>query len=496
METFITSYIHGNTTLVHVRGSAMGPEDEPRKKHVSSTPRWLRKALEKVVISVPFPGATETDLIQSLALSNIKIDFSNTGSPLISGDAIALLKKPQEMQFHMDVTEIDPLVYLYLNLDSPSPFASVHSSKPCPASSIDGDGIDLPLGSMKVTSRLSRAPFKVMPGGQKDFEEFMNRVFKQKKGKVYIRGTSAAKVESAFGNLNIRDLEFNGVIETQGLQGLKYPPPKVTSMNIVRGHQDALHVKTELKIYSPSDVNINLGELNMMLLFDGHLIGNTTIPKLSLAPGVDNDLTVSAWLYGDNEHVTDFVGQYISNGIGASNITLTISGNHPNASPSKFLNSFLQLLTFDVEPPVFAEAPLLADCQMNILSSTVIMSLRNPFEGVEMSINKLNASATYEIYEIGRMEANFEDLGEGWKGPLVLPPPDCEKGEKCVGKVVDSEKVHIQTKKLGFEPIKRALGGSIEVSVDSEVSVMIDKYALKDLQYRQNNITARVVKKF
>lgn len=183
-------------------------------------------------------------------------------------------------------------------------------------------------------------------------------------------------------------------------------------------------------------------------------------------------------------------------GIGARNITLTISGEHPNASKSKLLNSFLQHLKFDVEPPEFAEAPLLADCQMNILSSTVIMSLRNPFEGIEMTINKLNASATYKVYEIGRMEANFEDLGEGWKGPLVLPSPVCEQDGKCVGVVVDSEKVHIKTKKLGYEAIKKALGGSIEVSVDSEVGVMIDKFVLKDLHYRQNNITARVEKGF
>lgn len=188
---------------------------------------------------------------------------------------------------------------------------------------------------------------------------------------------------------------------------------------------------------------------------------------------------------------------YLVLGIGSNNnITLTISGQHPNATRSKLLNSFLQHLTFDVEPPEFAEAPLLADCQMNILSSTVVMSLRNPFEGIEMAINKLNASATYEIYEIGRLEADFEDKGEGWKGPLVLPPPDCEQDGECVGIIVESEKVHIITKKLGFEAIKKALGGSIEVSVDSEVGVMIDKFVLTDLQYRQNNITARVVKKF
>ena len=134
------------------------------------------------------------------------------------------------MQFHMDVTEIDPLVYLYLNADSTSAFATVKSNRLCPAKTSDGNGIDLPLNIMQVTSRLSRAPFKVLPGGQKDFEEFLNRVFNEKKGKVYIKGTSDAKVESAFGNLSIHDLEFKGEIETTGLHGMQQPPPMVKSM--------------------------------------------------------------------------------------------------------------------------------------------------------------------------------------------------------------------------------------------------------------------------
>lgn len=179
-----------------------------------------------------------------------------------------------------------------------------------------------------------------------------------------------------------------------------------------------------------------------------------------------------------------------------NNITLTISGRHPNASKSKILNEFLQNLSFDVKAPEFVEAPLLADCQMNILSSTVIMSLRNPFKGVDMAITKINATATYEIYELGRLEANFEDRGEGWKGPLLLPPPICDEDDQCKSVVVDSEKIHIKTKKLGYEAVKKALGGSIEVSVDSEVGVMIDEFVLFDLQYRQENITAKVHRGF
>lgn len=153
-------------------------------------------------------------------------------------------------------------------------------------------------------------------------------------------------------------------------------------------------------------------------------------------------------------------------------------------------------MTFDVQPPPFDKEPLMADCQMNILSSTVVMSLRNPFPGIDMAISKINASATYEIYEIGRLIADFEDTGEGWKGPLLLPPPVCDKNGKCQGVIVESEKIPVMTKKLGYEAIKKALGGSIEVSVESKVGVTIDQFVLKDLQYRQSNITAKVRKGF
>lgn len=314
METFLTNYLHGVATEVHVRGSAFGPEDQPDKKHVSDIPLWLREALQHVVLSVPFPGATETDLIQSLELTNIKIDFSPSGNTLISGDAVAMLKKPQEMQFHMDVTYIDPTVFLYLNKDSEKPFATVKPNRPCPASTQEGDGLDIPLGTMKVTSRLTKAPFKVLPGGQKDFEKFLDRVFNEKKGKIFIKGTSDATVDSAFGHLNVRNLDFDGEIETKGLEGMQHPPPKVTAIKIKRGFPDAVEARTELSIYSPSDVHINLGQLNMMLLYDGHVIGNTTIGELKLAPGVFNSLSVSAFLFANNEHVIDFIGHYISNG--------------------------------------------------------------------------------------------------------------------------------------------------------------------------------------
>ncbi|KAI8350871.1 hypothetical protein BD560DRAFT_337495 [Blakeslea trispora] len=495
MESFLTRYLHGNSTDVHVRGSAFGPNDQPKKKHISQIPRWLQDALESIVLRVPFPGATETDLIQSLQLTNIKIDFSATGSPLISGDAVALLKKPKEMQFHLDVKEIEPTVYLFLNQDSVKPFAIVQPNRPCPAKTDEGNGLEIPLGTLKLTSRIYRAPFKVLPGGQKDFEEFLSRVFNKKKGTVYIHGTSDARIESAFGNLNIRDLEFNGQIETKGMQGMRHPPPQTTFMKIVKGHKDAIEAQVGLDIFNPSDVDINMGSLNMMVLFNDHIIGNTTISEFNLAASSHNTIMASAMLFANNPHVLDFIGNYISEGASlTSNVSLTISGQHPNASQSKYLNEFLQHMTFDIPVPPFDEEPLLADCQVNIMSSTVVMSLRNPFENINIIIDKINASATYQIYEVGRLQANFEDRGEGWKGPLILPPIVCDK--ECKGVVVESEKIPVIAKRLGYDAIKRALGGSIQVAVDSQIGLKIDQFEMKDLKYQQSNITTKVRKGF
>ncbi|KAI8996912.1 hypothetical protein BDB01DRAFT_840497 [Pilobolus umbonatus] len=486
METFLTKYLHGNVTRVSVRGSEKGPDGLE-----GETPSWLRRALADISIEVPFPGATNTDMIESLSLTHIQIDFSSSGHPLISGDALALLKKPEEMLFHMDIETIRPHVFLYLDANSTSPFGSVQPPRPARARTED-----IEENKMKVTCRLSRAPFIVLPGGQKDYEEFMYRVLHRKRSKIYMRGTSEATIQSPFGRLTIQDLQFRGEIETQGLQGMNNPGPKVTSFSLLKGYPDALHSQTTLDIFSPSDIHINLGEVTMMLLYNGKIIGNTTITELLLAPGVHNSLTASTWLYGhsfeDRSALIRFIGKYISN-VFATDL-LTISGDHSNVSTSSYLNKFLRQLKFEVLPPVFDKEPLLADVKMNILSSSVIMSLRNPFDGIMMTIMKINATAYHEVYNIGTMTADFTQKGSGWKGPLILPPPSCEI--QCQSNIIQSEKIPIETKKMGLDVIKKALGGSIDVSVDSVVEVKLDEFTLPSLVYHQNNITAKVRKGF
>ncbi|SAL96476.1 hypothetical protein [Absidia glauca] len=169
MEQFLTRYLHGNASIVHVRGSNFGPDDGDSfvgshpAKSTNKVPDWLQKALASMTLAVPFPGATQMDIIQSLTLDNIKIDFSMvTKGPLVSCDSTALLQLPKEMKFELDVVEIDPIVYIYLEHDSKEPFAVLHPNRPCPSRTIHRShgGETIPKDMFMVKSRINKAPFK------------------------------------------------------------------------------------------------------------------------------------------------------------------------------------------------------------------------------------------------------------------------------------------------------------------------------------------------
>lgn len=158
-------------------------------------------------------------------------------------------------------------------------------------------------------------------------------------------------------------------------------------------------------------------------------------------------------------------------------------------------------MEFTVVPPLFDEPPLLAAMQLNVLSSTTVLWLRNPFSHIKLEMIQLNATAVYQTTEIGTAHANFHDAGEGWTEPVMLPPVLCSSSntasaDNCSAITVQTPKIPVITKKLGLDMIKKALGGEIELSIDSLVTIQIDDLVLYDLRYKRNNLTATVNKGF
>lgn len=210
LDQFLSRYLKGQPSLVRVRGSSFGPEDDISD---SSTPDWLRTALQSVTLFVRFPGSPTTDFIRSLSIEDVSIEFAPDIGVLISGTAISTLRTPEMMQFPINVTQIHPLVYIYLNSSSPKPFAELAPTESSPARTIPDEGTD---GQLIVSSKLHKAPFIVLPGMEDDFEKFLNETFYGVERKATIRGKVDAVIESALGNNTVRDLEFEGEISSKG----------------------------------------------------------------------------------------------------------------------------------------------------------------------------------------------------------------------------------------------------------------------------------------
>ncbi|KAI7863525.1 hypothetical protein BDF14DRAFT_1842686 [Spinellus fusiger] len=504
MEKLISTYLHGNTSIVHVKGVPRDPED----KGTQTTPEWLQKTLQAVTLRVPFPGTQHTDLIQSIQFNHLKIDFSKGNVPLISGDANAILKKPHEMQASINVTTIQPLVYLFMQTDSKDPFASLSPNEPCLADTVEkkSDSEESSEGILNVHSRIEKAPFTIMPGKEEDFKKFMEKVFYHQSSTIYFRGVANASIECAFGQLNVSDLPFSGEINTKGMKGMQDPPPVMESMSVIHGYAESIHATSTLSIYNPSDIYVNLGAINVLIQYKNETIGNATLPELILKPLQKNTVSALAWLHHASSDtilhkrprsvkekpkpklLIDFVSHYIEN----ENISLTISGHHSHASSSKILLPLLEQFVFTTNLPKMEAVPLLKATQVNILSSTAILWLRNPFPTINIQIMRIYAKADYHGDEIGTINVDFMSLISGLSGPLILPP--CSKELQCND--TETPKLPVLSKKLGFEAIKSAIGGHIEVSVDSHVDVMVDDFLLEDLEYRRDNLTAKVRKGF
>lgn len=101
------------------------------------------------------------------------------------------------------------------------------------------------------------------------------------------------------------------------MKGLIDPPPKASSISLIKGDPDMLHLSCVLLIENPSDVDVNLGHINVLLEYDGQVIGDATIKDMHLLPERKNEFVAAGRLFLNGlatspSPMIDFVGSYIS----------------------------------------------------------------------------------------------------------------------------------------------------------------------------------------
>ena len=110
---------------------------------------------------------------------------------------------------------------------------------------------------------------------------------------------------------------------------------------------------------------------------------------------------------------------------------------------------------------------------MHILSSTALFTLFSPFKSTTMYLTSLNATAYYEGHEAGKI---LYDL------PFAVPPGLSESPRLPVDWSFGS---------LGYEAIKKALGGQLKLNAFAIVGVRIGQWR-ETIWYKGGKIGANV----
>jgi hypothetical protein len=124
-------------------------------------------------------------------------------------------------------------------------------------------------------------------------------------------------------------------------------------------------------------------------------------------------------------------------------------------------------------PPSDGKQHFIRSTTMHILSSTALFTLFSPFKSTTMYLTSLNATAFYEGHEAGKI---LYDL------PFAVPPGLSESPRLPVDWSFGS---------LGYEAIKKALGGQLKLNAFAIVGVRIGEWR-ETIWYKGGKIGANV----
>lgn len=110
---------------------------------------------------------------------------------------------------------------------------------------------------------------------------------------------------------------------------------------------------------------------------------------------------------------------------------------------------------------------------MHLLSSTAVFSVQSPFEHTTLFISDLNATAFYKDNPAGRIVYDDE----------IEVPPGLSETEHLP--------VEWDLGSVGYEGLRKALGGQLKLSAYAELGVRIGLYRA-DLWFKGRGIGAKI----
>ncbi|KAI9240108.1 MAG: hypothetical protein BYD32DRAFT_409529 [Podila humilis] len=458
----LSRFIQGDNSTIQVRALSKDP----------SLPPWLSQVFKGIVLDMIFPGAPTKDFIRALDLEQLQFGFTDDkDSALLSGRLSSTLQLPPNVTFPIKVLKMKPVARLHppgqpnMALLDISDFLTTTSHQD--------------HTTLQVRVDLEDTPLRILEDRLSDFYQFLNSSFSQDWIELGIAGDALAMVETGLGTFELGPIPFDVVTRQKGLGGLISTPPLLESLDVVDSTEHSLTVKVTLVLWNPSNISASLGDLSFLWSFDGYEIGMATSPELTL--GVGNN-TIEA--YGmmnpslhcdrrqydplcDPEEAIRAAREFISRYISGDNTTSIKVLGYPESTHIPLLQPMMESFSIESSLPEL-DQEFLISATMYLLSSSLIMELKNPLDTI-ITVLYINGTASYKDEPLGHILIDFEKDMASPKPILSLKPiliPANDHQNETSGYVKTPRlPVMFDLSSVGYEALKKALGGSLEVDV-------------------------------
>nr|CAG8533849.1 8518_t:CDS:2 [Entrophospora candida] len=235
---------------------------------------WLQSAFLGTRLSVVLAGPQNLSVITGVTINTLDLDFL-TDNPYIPMAASPSLTASFSIPFgfplsmkkiSQDITMFDGATNL-AKLSTPYTDASGNTTT----------GI--------IKSSFAPTPFQVTSGSENAFDDFSKKLTTDPKVDLVMKGVANSIASTPVGDVEIKGIKFSVNSSLDGLQGLKTKAALVNSLKVVGGTTDMMLIDLSVTLFNPSNVKINMGDINFDLYFKEKQLGKVLMKNYVLDRG-------------------------------------------------------------------------------------------------------------------------------------------------------------------------------------------------------------------
>ncbi|KAG0309125.1 hypothetical protein BGZ98_005064 [Dissophora globulifera] len=485
LSRLLSQFIQGHDSTIQVRALSEGID----------LPPWLAEAFKSIALAMVFPGSRNKDFIRSLDMNKLEFGFADDSqSALLSGRMSSVLQLPPNITFPIKLLKMKPAAWI--KGPGGEKMASLEIPDFLPTQS-QQEGTTL-----EVHVDMEHTPLQVAQDRLPEFYQFLNSSFTKEWIHLGIAGDALAVVECGLGIFELGPIPFDVITTQRGFGGLVSAPPVLEKLDVVDSTEYSLTVKATLRLWNPSSISAILGDMSFLWSFGGYVIGMATVADITLVAGnntiecigiMDSSLDCTRKAdptcepgYARNAS-REFISKYIS---GDNTTTIDILG-YAESTKIPLLQPMISSFKMASHLPEI-EQDFLISATMYLLSHMLVLELQNPLDAV-ITVLYVNGTASYKDEPLGHMLIDFEhDIAR--PKPILIPANDHQNETSGYVKTPRLP-VAMDLSSVGYEALKKALGGTLEVDVVCHIKAKVGSM-LMWVDFVRDGVKANVRKGF